>query len=90
MLIPGGITPHFLEPVKSPCFRQHDMNNDINIVNYDPLQGLDTFMPVRTFSTFIFYFHLYEIGNGFDLRVAACFANNKEVCNCFMNFPKVK
>ena len=90
MLFIDCIAPHLLEPVKSPRFGQHDMNDNINVVYDDPLEGLYAFVPIGTFRTFIFYFHLNKISNGFDLRMAAGLTYYKEVCNSFMNFPKVK
>lgn len=86
----SSITPHFFQVVKFACFCQHHMNNNIDIVDQNPLHLLVSLMVIRVFLTFIFYTEFYMICNCSYLWLVTGLTDNKKVGNSLINFSQVK
>ncbi len=84
------ITPHFFKLVKLSCFGQHNMNNNIYIIDQYPLFTLPTLVLIGLFATFIFNLFLYKIANGLQLNGVGRFTYYKKICYSFRNFFKVE
>ena len=65
-------------------------DQNIYIINQDPLLALTPFVLVCIFPTLFFYVILYKISNRFQLCIIRGFANNKKVGNGFRDFTKVQ
>lgn len=90
MFLYGGITPHFLQPVKFPVFRQHYMHHHIHIINQHPVQVLGAFMVKWFFPAKIPDLVLYMICNRPDLGLTAGFTDDKKISNRLFYFPEIK
>ena len=75
----GGVAPHVFKLIKTAAFRQHDMDNDINIIDQYPLHGGFAFMLIGKIIAIFPHFFFHRIGNCFDLGSAAGFTNNEKV-----------
>ena len=86
----NGITPHLLEPVELAVLAEHDMDNDIHVIDEHPLAGLVAFRMIRVFIEQAFYLGLHVLRDGPDLWLIVCLTNDKEIRDCFIDLTKVQ
>jgi len=90
VLFLGCIAPHVFQLIEPAAFRQHDMYDDIDIIDQYPLKGLSPLVRIREFAAVALRGFFYMIGYGFHLRAAPGFANDEEVRNRFGDLPQIK
>ena len=84
------ITPHFFQLIEFACFRKHDVDDHIHIIDQHPLQGLVTFMMIRFLVAMILYLVDNIIGNGTYLRLIAGFTDDKKIGNGLIDLLQIK
>jgi len=90
MLLLGGVAPHVFQFVKTAAFRQHDVNDDIYIVDQYPLHGGPAFMLIGKLIAIFSHFLLYRIRYCFDLSSTAGFTNNKKIRHRFRYLSQIE
>ena len=90
MLFHLRIAPHFFQLIEFPLFRHHDMYNNVDIIYKYPLQVLLTLVVIRRFAAIIFNGYFNGVGNGPDLGLIGCSADDKKIGYSFRNFPEVQ
>jgi len=90
VFLSGCVAPHFLQAVKLPAFGVHHVYDHIDIVDEYPLGRMRSFMMKGFLGTFLQYLILNVIRDGPDLRLTACFADDKKISHCFIDFPEVE
>jgi len=90
MLFLGCIAPHVFQFIEPPAFRQHNMYDDVYIIDQYPLEGLSSLVRIREFTAVALCGFFYMIGYRFHLRTAPGFTNDKEVRYCFGYLPQIK
>lgn len=79
------IAPQFFQLVKLPGLRLHYMNYHVHVIDQNPFCMLVTFVPERNLPTVFFELILDKIANGFYLGICGSLANDKKICNRFVN-----
>ena len=69
MFIPRRIAPHFFQFVKLAVFGQHNVYDNVYIIDQYPLQFVFALVVVRVFAGAAFYFVLNGIGYGAPIRL---------------------
>ena len=90
IILQGGIAPHVFQLIKTAVFRQHDVDNYINIVDQYPLQGGSAFMLIRKLIAISPHFFFNRIGYCFDLGSAAGFTNNEKIRHGFRYLSQIE
>lgn len=84
------VAPHLFELVKLTAFRHHYVNNDVHVIDQDPLQVLLSFVMIRGFAAVLFDGIFYGLGDCPDLGLVIRFANDEKIGNSFGYFPEVE
>ena len=90
IILLGGVAPHVFQLVKPAAFRQHDVDDDIHVIDQDPLKGSPAFMLIGKLFAILLYQFLYRIGNRFYLGCATGFTNNEKIRHCFRYFSQIE
>ena len=90
MLFLWGVAPHIFQFIKTAVFGQHHVDDDIHIIDQDPLVGLSAFVFIGKFVTIVLDLILYGVGDGLHLGGAGSFADDKEICYCFRDLSEVQ
>jgi len=86
----GGIAPHVFQLVKTAAFRQHDVDDDIHIVDQYPLHGGPAFMLVGKLIAIFPHLFLHRIRYCFDLGRTAGFTNNEKIRHRFRYLSQIE
>jgi len=78
------------EFVKIARFRVKNVYHRIEVVHQDPI-GIAGALCVRR-CRFEFILHFFEdaVGDSFDVCVGIAFADDKKICRCVAEFPKIE
>ena len=79
MFFSDCVAPHFLQLIKFSCFGQHNVNHNVDVIHQHPLAAMLTLSSVRYLFYSLFGVKFYKISDGFDLRGAAGFTDDKEI-----------